>query len=126
MNKTYDNVIYNCNYKIVWCPKDKAPILVGDIESRFIELINAKSNKMDAELLHIDVRADYVSLTLACAPYKNIHSIVKNLKTFTSKKLLEEFSELKSSTEYLWTKSYLCHTLGSISEESINEYIGCL
>ncbi|MCC0705097.1 transposase [Clostridioides sp. ES-S-0049-02] len=52
-----------------------------------------------------------------------IHKVVKGLKGFSSKVLRENFPHLKSSMPTLWTNSYFCGTVGSVSLEVVKQYI---
>ncbi len=37
--KSNKNIVYSCKYHIVWCPKYRRPVLVGDIAQRLKSLI---------------------------------------------------------------------------------------
>jgi putative transposase len=37
--KTNNNVCYSCKYHVIWCPKYRRKVLIGDIEKRLKELI---------------------------------------------------------------------------------------
>ena len=37
--KSNKNIVYSCNYHIVWCPKYRRPVLVGDIAQRLKSLL---------------------------------------------------------------------------------------
>ena len=36
--KTNRNISYSCNYHIVWCPKYRKKVLVGEVETRLKEI----------------------------------------------------------------------------------------
>lgn len=37
--KSNNNIVYSCKYHVVWCPKYRRKVLVGEVETRLRELI---------------------------------------------------------------------------------------
>lgn len=57
------------------------------------------------------------------SPVDAPHYIVQQLKGFTSRRLRQEFSILRTRLTTLWTRSYYCESVGHISEDTIKQYI---
>lgn len=41
--KSNQNVVYSCKYHVVWCPKYRRKVLVGGVDERLKEIIQARS-----------------------------------------------------------------------------------
>ena len=109
MYKSNKNIVYDCKYHIVFCPKYRKPVLVGEVEKMLKEILPYK--------------AEHVHLLISCDPQYGIHKVVKGLKGFSSRVLRENFPHLKSSMPSMWTNSYFVGTVGSVSLEVVKQYI---
>jgi putative transposase len=115
--------VYNIGYHIIWCPKYRRPVLVGDVELRLKELMENKSMELGMKLEKLEVMPDHVHLFIKPSPVDSPHFIVQQLKGYTSKVLRSEFKHLRSKLPTLWTRSYFCESVGHISEATIKKYI---
>ncbi len=64
--KSNNNVVYSCKYHVVWCPKYRRKVLIGDVESRLKEIIRDaciefKSEMMEMEIMPLDLNATSAS-----------------------------------------------------------------
>ncbi len=61
---------------------------------------------------------------ISCPPSMVPSKIVQYLKE-SSSRLQDEFSQLKKKYwgQHLWARGYFCATVGSVTEETIREYI---
>lgn len=126
MNKrwTHSNkAIYNLGYHLIWCPKYRRKILIGDIEIRLKELFFVKSKELNISIEKIEIMPEHVHLFIKSNPVDSPHFIVQQLKGYTSRVLRQEFPSLKSKLPTLWTRSYYCESVGHISEETVKKYI---
>jgi len=121
--KTSNTTIYNLGFHLIWCPKYRRKVLVGDVRDRLIELLNNKANEIDVNIEKIEVMDDHVHLFVKSKPVHSPHWIVQQLKGYTSRKMRLEFSDLKSKLPTLWTRSYYVESVGNISENTIKKYI---
>jgi putative transposase len=115
--------VYNLGYHIIWCPKYRRKVLTGDVEKRLIELLKEKSNEIGVEIETMEIMSDHVHLFVKTPPTAAPHWIVQQLKGYTSRRLRQEFSTLKSRLPTLWTRSYYIESIGHISEDTIRKYI---
>ena len=114
--------IFNIGYHIIWCPKYRRRILIGNIECRLKELLIQKSNELDIEIKSIEIMPDHIHIFIKCLPTNNINNIIKYLKGYSSRMLRKEFFNLKKYKN-LWSRSYYCETVGHVSEKTIKKYI---
>ena len=123
MYKSNNNIVYNCKYHIIWCPKYRKPVLVEDVEKMLKNILSFKANELGAEIIEIEIDKDHVHLLISCDPQFGIHRVVKGLKGFSARILRENFPHLKSTMPSMWTNSYFCATVGSVSLETVKKYI---
>jgi len=121
--KSNNNIVYNCKYHIVWCPKYRRKVLVGNIEKRLKELLNQYCKEMNIELIELEVMPDHIHLLINVDPQFGVHKAIKNLKGKTSRVLRNEFPELTTKLPTLWTNSYFVASVGSVSLEVVKKYI---
>ena len=88
------NIVFSCNYHVVFCPKYRRPVLVDGVDDR----------------LSID-------------PQLSIHRAIKRIKGRSSHDLREEFPWLKSRIPTLWTNSYFVSTVGGAPLAQVRKYI---
>jgi putative transposase len=120
---TSNKAVYNVSYHLIWCPKYRRKVLVGDIELRLRELLIGKSEEIGVQIDTMEIMPDHVHLFVRCSPTDSPHWVVQQLKGYSSRILRSEFSLLKSKLPTLWTRSYYCESIGHISERTIKKYI---
>ncbi|AOY83974.1 IS200/IS605 family transposase [Moorena producens JHB] len=126
MNNNYKhnkNIVYSCKYHVVWCPKYRRRVLVGEVEKRLKELLYQIAEEIQVEIIELEVMPDHVHLLCECDPQFGIHKVVKRLKGATSRYLRQQFPKLKSRLPTLWTNSYFLSTVGGASLETIKRYV---
>ena len=121
--KNNNDVVYSCKYHVVWCPKYRRKVLVGDVETRFKELVQVVCEELNIDLLEMEVMPDHVHLLLEVDPQFGIHKAVKAIKGRTSRVLRSEFRHLTTKIPTLWTNSYFVSTVGGAPLAVIKQYI---
>ena len=121
---THSNTtIHNIGFHIIWCPKYRRKVLVGEVETRLKELLLAKAAQINVLIDTLEIMPDHVHLFVKATPVASPHWIVQQLKGNTSRLLRLEFAHLKSTLPTLWTRSYYIESVGHISEATIKKYI---
>jgi len=121
---TYSNTtVYNLGYHLIWCPKYRRKVLVGDIEKRLRVLLVEKASKIGVSIIEMEIMPDHLHLFVKTSPTASPHWIVQQLKGYTSHILRKEFQELRTRLPSLWTRSYYVESCGHISEEAVKKYI---
>jgi putative transposase len=109
-------------YHLVWTPKRRKPVLVGEIAADCQALIEKKCTEKGWRILELAVRPDHIHLFVQAWPVTAAAEIVKECKGLTSHELREKYPALKRLPS-LWTRSYFAATAGNVSAEVIQRYI---
>lgn len=117
------NVVYNCHYHVVFCPKYRRKVLLPPIDARLKVLIQECVEQWEQEFVEVEVMPDHVHLIVGCDPQFGIHKLVRYIKGSTSHQLREEFPELKRKLPSLWTNSYYVGTVGGVTLETVKRYV---
>ncbi len=115
--------VYNIGYHLIWCPKYRRKVLVGEVAERLRELLLQKANEIQVEIAQMEIMPDHLHLFVKATPTNSSHFIVQQLKGYTSRMIRSEFPRMKSRMPTLWTRSYYCESVGHISEETVRKYI---
>ncbi len=110
---------------IVWITKYRYPVLKGEIQKRCRELIMQICDAEDVRILKGVVSKDHVHMHLEYGPSKAVSEIVKRLKGRTSRRIQEEFPELKKRYwgKHFWAIGYGAWSTGNITDQMVEEYL---
>lgn len=114
--------VYLLNYHLIWCPKRRRKILVGNVKLRLEEIIRQVASEIGVEILALEIMPDHLHLFISAYPQLSITHIVKSFKGRSSHVLRIEFPELNKMPS-MWTHSYFVSTAGNVSADSIQKYI---
>lgn len=121
--KSNNNIVYSCKYHVVWCPKYRRKVLIGEIEVRLKELIFLICQELNVEIIEMEIMPDHVHILLEVDPQFGVHKVVKRIKGRTSYFLRKEFKVLTTRLPTLWTNSYFVSTVGGAPLSVIKQYI---
>lgn len=121
--KHSNKTVYNLGYHLIWCPKYRRKVLVGDVEKHLRKLLVEKAKEIEVEIIQMEILPDHIHLFVKGRPIDSPHFIVQQFKGYTSHVLRKEHPELKSRLPTLWTRSYYVESVGHISEQTIRKYI---
>jgi len=107
--------VFNLSYHIVFCPKYRRKVLVGEVEQRLKHILYATAQQYGVP--------DHVHLFVTSDPTRCVAEIVNRLKGASSRILRQEFSHLVSRMPTLWSRSYFAGTVGHVSESTVQKYI---
>jgi putative transposase len=121
---THSNTtVYNIGYHIIWCPKYRRKVLIGDVEKRMKELLFKKANEIGISIEALEIMPDHLHIFVKAPPSAAPHWIVQQMKGYTSHELRKEFRSLRTRLPTLWTRSYYVESCGHISEDVVKRYI---
>ncbi|MFZ3386246.1 MAG: IS200/IS605 family transposase [Candidatus Hydromicrobium sp.] len=126
MNDKYihkEGIVYLNQYHIIFCPKYRRKVLIGDIEKDLRQIFDEVAKEKDVEIKALEIMPDHVHMFISFDPRQPLHKLIKLFKGKSSKILRDKYPKLKSRIPSLWTRSYFCCTIGNISEETIQKYI---
>lgn len=121
--KTNNNIMYSCKYHIVWCPKYRRKVLVGDVEARLKELIINTCEEIKVDIIEMEIMPDHVHLLLEVDPQYGVNKAIKLIKGRSSFYLRKEFKSLTTRLPTLWSNSYFISTVGGAPLSIIKQYI---
>ena len=121
--KTSTTAIFNLSYHLIWFPKYRRKVLVGEIQERLTSLLKDKCKELGVELVESNIQPDHVHLFVRTNPIQSPQQIVCGLKGYTSRILRKEFPSLRTRLPTLWTRSYYVDSVGKLNEYTIRKYI---
>ncbi len=110
---------------IVWVTKYRYPVLTGEIQKRCRELIIQICDAEDIRILKGVVSKDHIHMHIEYPARLSISDMVKRLKGRTSRRLQDEFPELKKRYwgRHFWAIGYGAWSTGNITDEMVQEYL---
>jgi len=117
--------VYDCTYHIVWISKYRYSVLIGDIGVRVRDLIRQICSENSVEIIRGVVGKNHVHLYVSIPPYLSVSKLVQYLKGKTSRKIQQEFPELRKRYwgKHLWATGYFVRTTGNVTDQMVKEYI---
>jgi putative transposase len=112
----------NAVVHLVWIPKRRKRVLIGEIAKRLRQIIFELALEKDWDVIALEVAPNHVHLFVEHQPDIAINQVVKAFKGRSSYMLRKEFPELLKLPS-LWTNSYFYSTAGQVSAEVIKKYI---
>jgi len=62
------NVVYQCTFRVVWCPKYRRPVITGDVDTRLKQIIGDVCAERDAPIKELETMPDQVLLLATVDP----------------------------------------------------------
>jgi REP-associated tyrosine transposase len=123
--KRGSHTVYECNYHLVWVTKYRYPVLVGDIAERTRDLVRRICQDEGVEIIRGKVAKDHIHIYVTIPPYHSVSRVVQYLKGKTSRKIQQEYPELKKRYwgRHLWAIGYFVRTSGNVTDAMIKQYI---
>ncbi len=115
--------VFSLKYHVVWCPKYRRPVLVGEVAQRLDALLRSKCQELGIEVHALEIMPDHVHLFAEADPTLCVAEITNRLKGFTSHELRKEFVHLTTRLPTLWSRSYYAGTVGHVSGAVVRKYI---
>ena len=121
--RSNNNVVYSCIYHVIWCPKYRRKVLVGQVEVRLKQIISEVARKCQCNIQEMEVMPDHVHLVIEVDPQYGIHRLVRQMKGVSSHALRQEFQFLRTRLPTLWTNSYFVATVGGAPLAILKQYV---
>jgi len=117
--------VYDLKYHIVWVTQYRYKVLRGGIGLRVREIIRQQCNQLDVQIISGHVSVDHVHLLVSVPPTVAVSVLVQKLKGASSRKLLQEYTELSKRYwgRHLWARGYFAVSTGNVTDEIIRQYI---
>ena len=112
-------------YHLVWIPKYRKRVLIGEVAKRIDELFR-QCAEINGWIIHeLNIQKDHLHMLVQIYPKESLSRVIQILKGGSSRIIRKEFPELE---EFLWGNSfwgdgYFAETVGKVDEQKIREYI---
>lgn len=124
---------HNLNYHIVFIPKYRKAVLVGDkLKEVLTTIIKGQCEDLEVELLALEIMPDHIHVFVCAKPTHTPCKIVNQIKGNTSRQLRLLFNDLRylnypnhygKGFDSLWADGYYCGSAGHITQDSVRRYI---
>jgi putative transposase len=116
--------IWECKYHLVWCPKYRFRILVGEVGKTAIEIIRELCSWKKLEIIEGSVQKDHIHLILSVPLKYSISEVVGFIKGKSAIKMFDRHRSLKNRYwgRHFWAKGYCVSTIG-LDEDQIKKYV---
>jgi putative transposase len=104
--------VASLKFHLVWCPKYRRPVLVGEVADRLKSLIFQKAADLGATVHALEVMPDHVHLFVESRTEHSPAHLAAQFKGVTSHVLRAEFPHLRSRLPTLWSRSYFVASVG--------------
>ena len=123
--KTGSSTKHRLLFHLVWSPKYRRRVLVGDIARRLNELFVQACEMNEWELHELNIQKDHIHMLLQINPRESLSAVMQILKGGSSFVIRKEYPDLE---EFLWGDSFwgdgfFAESVGAKNEKVIREYI---
>ena len=115
--------VFLLKYHLVWCPKYRRPVLVGQVAKDLEALLREKAEELQVTIEALTVQPDHVHLFIATDPTEAPQRLANQFKGYTSRILRQRYPALKSRLPNLWSRSYYVGSIGHVSDKTVRQYI---
>ncbi len=120
------HAVYEAQYHLVWCPKYRKRILIGDVAKRVKALFEEIAEHFDFEIDRCEVSEDHVHILLSFPPRYSVSRVVGILKSISGSRIFQEFPKVKEKLwgGHFWEQGYFFRTVGQhVTDDVIRKYI---
>jgi putative transposase len=115
--------VSNLNYHLVWTPKYRLSVLIGDVADDLESLIREKADELDVEVKHLEIKPDHLHLFVSAPPELAPSKLANQFKGYSSRVLRRKYRHLTSRMPTLWSRSYYVGSSGRVSDRTIARFI---
>ena len=119
------HAVFDLKYHVVWITKYRHKILRGRVAERARDLIRQTCEAREVVIVRGAISPDHIHILLSAPAQIAPAKLVQYIKGRSSRKLLEEFPELRKKYwgQHMWARGYFCATVGAVDEATIEAYI---
>lgn len=117
-----EHITFSCQYHVIFCPKYRRKVL-EPYADELKTIFNEVAEKYDFQILEMEVMPDHVHMIVDCNPRFGIMECVTKLKGISSRTLRDKYPDLVKKLPSLWTRSAFISSVGSVSLNTVKQYI---
>ena len=116
---------YHNRYHVVWITKYRYKVLSKDIRYRLRHIIRQICNQMGVNIIRGVLSNNHIHMFVEIPPRHSVSDVMRRIKGCSSRKLQQEFPELKRRYwgQRFWARGYFCTTSGLVNNDTIINYI---
>ncbi len=89
------HTVYHHRYHLVWITKYRYRVLRGELQGRVRTVIAQVAEEMNIKIVNGVVSSEHIHLLVSIPPHISVSEFVKRAKGRSSRKVQQEFPELK-------------------------------
>ena len=99
---------------MLWCPKYRERILIGEIRGRAKELCIEIAERFDFEIDRCEVAEGHIHVLISFPPRYSIAKVAGIIKGISGSKIIKEYPKLQKKLwgGHLWERGYFTGTVG--------------
>lgn len=121
--------VYSLNVHLIFVCKRRGKVFQGRHLDRLQDIFTKVCGDFDADLIEFNGEQDHVHLLINYPPKISVSSLVNSLKGVSSRRLKQEFPEIREfwsvrkSGDSLWSPSYFAASVGGAPIAILRQYI---
>ena len=123
--QSLSHAIWYCHYHIVWVPKYRYRMLVGEVKREVDDVIRLVSDQLGCKIEELNIQEDHVHLLIMIPPKISISQYVGKVKGKSAIRIFYKFPSLKIRPywgNHFWARGYCVDTIG-LDMEKIRKYV---
>ena len=119
------HTVHDLRVHLIWSTKYRYNVLTRRVGERTRDIIRQVCDSNDIDILRGVVSKDHLHLYISYPPKLSVSDMVKWMKGRSSRKLQQEFPQLKKTYwgKHFWAISYAAFSSGDVTDEMIQEYL---
>lgn len=121
--------VYKLTYHMIFVTKWRKPFITDEIGDFMVSTIKRLCAGIGGELISVETDRDHIHLLVSLPPQSNVSDVIRNFKTQLSRAVHSNPEYDRIAKQYihgdtpLWSASYFVATTGSVSVDTVKEYI---
>ena len=120
--------IYCLTYHMIFVTHYRKPVINDEMSAAMKDFSNHMAEQFRGKVLSAETDRDHIHLLVSLPPNTNISVFVRSIKTQLSREMRKRFPEQIKQYIYgddtsFWSRSYFIATTGSVSLETVKQYI---
>jgi len=120
------HAVFDLKYHLVWIPKYRKHILVGEVAQYAREVLQRIANEYEFWVDTMEVMEDHVHVFLEASPRYSPAQVVQIMKSRSAQEIFRKFPQLRKQlwAGELWSDGYFVRSVGDqVTAEVIRRYI---
>ena len=127
------HTLFHHRYHLVWAPKYRYKVLLGDVRIRVRDIIRQVCAEMGVTIVSGALSRDHVHLFVEIPPHVSVSAFVQRAKHVlsfaeggrSSRRIQQEFEHIRKRYwgQRFWARGYFSTTSGNITDDVITAYL---